>query len=186
MNIDWTMILKEVIPSPCYSRPFVCAAGGFPYTHDIIVVGNEVATNLETNWWSSWDPRYGFKFERFLDDYTEQRRKKRERTGKNIRDISNTRLRFNRVHSNGIKAVETNASKGDGISDSNKDVVRILLENMQKANLKAVVAHGKKGEGLVASFQSQGLITVPIFMPGHFYNLGYSRIDNLCDEIKAL
>ena len=186
MNIDWTTILKEVIPSRCYSRPFVCAAGGFPHTHDIIVIGNEVATNLETDWWSLWDPEYGFNYERFLVDYTEQRRKKRERTGKNIRDISSTRLRFDRVRSNGIKAVETNASKGDGISDSNKAVVRILLKNMQKENLKAVVAHGKKGEDLVASFQSQRLITVPIFTPGHFYNLGYTTIDNLCDEIKSL
>ena len=36
---NWTQILKAVIPSPCYERPFVC--DGFPDTCEVLVIGGQ-------------------------------------------------------------------------------------------------------------------------------------------------
>ena len=41
---NWTQMLKAVIPSPCYERPFVC--DGFPDTCEVLVIGENPATPL--------------------------------------------------------------------------------------------------------------------------------------------
>ena len=83
---NWTRILKEVIPSPCYERPFVC--DGFPCTCEVIVIGDNPATRLTTDWWSFWSDTSGFDYNHFLEVYQTER----DRAGKG--QVSNTRRRW--------------------------------------------------------------------------------------------
>lgn len=177
---NWTSLLNEVIPLRCNSRPFVCR-NGFPDADDVIIIGQEVATNLDTNWWNWWNAKTGFDYQRFETDYLEYRRKK----GKIYKDgtpkPSDTRICYNLIHKEGINAVETNAS--------HSEVVKLLIENM---SLKAIVAHGKDAKDLVDRFQSQRVIALPdarIIRTKHF-GRGFSYIGEesdlatLCANIK--
>ena len=182
MSIDYRILLLNIgIPSPCYSRPFVCGASGFPEQHHVLIMGTEVVTNLGTNWWDYWDPESGFNYDRFNDEYVKIRKQRGERTSK-----SPTRFRYDRIRENCIKAVETNTSKGDGVRDSNRDVVKFLIEKMH--NLKAIIVHGPIAHKLIDHFQSQDAIRIPdeyIFRIERMYNASYDYIDSICEKIKG-
>ena len=198
MHNNWKELLKEMVPYPfCGYRPFVCRneKNGSPEAHDVLIIGKEVATNLDSNWWCFWDwePEPRFIYERFEKDYLEHRRRNREYFKK-----SRTRYCLDAIHSRGINAVETNASKGatnssEGIDawDSNKDVVQLLIK---KLPLKSIVAHGDEAQNLVRDLRMEGVIHLPddrIFQKSHFgWGVSYkdddSSIGRLCEDIKRL
>lgn len=173
--IDWNSLLKDVIPSPCFERPFVCE--GFPSESSVIVIGENPATPLSVDWWNYWDESAGFNYQKFLDAYLEER----SRIGKGI---SNTRRRLNRFRDNGVSCVETNAFRnekldGAGQGAPNYDVLNLLISNMPK--LKAIIAHG----GVAQEFMKQASIPTGIlrYKTRHFRIEGYSKIDSICEGL---
>ena len=134
---DWTTILKEVIPSPCYDqRPFVC--DGFPDACEVIVIGENPATKTNIAWWTWWKDDTRFDYKSFMESYNSERDKP-----------SRTRRRLDRIRSKGINCVETNAYSNEqsgGVSQSieNYAVLDVLMKNMPL--LKGIIAHGKKAQ----------------------------------------
>ena len=181
MSLDCrSTLLNSWIPSPCYYRPFVCGAGGFPEQHNVLIIGREVATDLDTNWWSYWDAETGFEYDRFIADYVARRAQMGVQALK-----SPTRQRYDRIRARGIKAVETSSSKGDGDDYSNRNVVKVLIQKME--NLKAVIAHGRIAHRLIDHFASKGVIRIPdeyIFRVERMYNASDESIDNICEKIE--
>ncbi len=180
MPINWTERLKEVISYPCCNyRPFVCRneENGFPDSHDVIIIGEDEKTKLDTNWWDFWNPESGFDYKRFETYYLEYRRKIGE-SGE-----SRTRTCLDLIHADDINAVETNTSHAK--------VVKLLIENMP---LKAIVAYGVPAKTLVSDFQSQRVITLPderIIREKHFsrgfsYRGRDSDLERLCEKIKLI
>ena len=51
--------LHRLIPDPCFDRPFVC--DGPPESCDVMVIGENPATKMGTDWWSFWDDEKGFR-----------------------------------------------------------------------------------------------------------------------------
>lgn len=182
MSIDYrSALLNSGVPSPCYYRPFVCGAGGFPEQHNVLIMGREVATDLDTNWWSYWNAETGFDYDRFIADYVERRAQMGEDALK-----SPTRQRYDRIRARGIKAIETNASKGDGDDYSNSAVVKVLIDKMK--DLKAVIAHGGIAHKLIDLFASKGVIRIPdeyIFRVEPMHNASDESIDNICEKIES-
>ena len=68
---DWKALLKKVIPSPCFDRPFVC--DGFPSASNLMVIGENPATSIDKDWWLFWNTETGFDYEAFLADYREKK-----------------------------------------------------------------------------------------------------------------
>lgn len=176
---NWTQILKAVIPSPCYERPFVC--DGFPDTSEVLVIGENPATRLTVDWWSFWEDTTGFDYNHFLGVYQAERTK----AGKN--PVSHTRLRLNRMQDNGLNCIETNAFRTEGIDStkhdiSNRAVLEVLLSNMPL--LKAIIAHGTVAHKCLDEIKVP--VNVQTFRPRHFSRESYAEIDRICQEIGAL
>ncbi len=186
---DWTAILKAAgVPSPCDSlRPFVC--DGLPCSCDFIVVGENSATELETDWWNFWSDEGGFVYSRF----EEVRAEKCDNEGKG------TRARLDRImERTDIKCVITNVfsnEKPDGAGatpKSNVGVLCALLENMPQ--LRAVIVHGEKAKkkwreenlGDIGFVRKNRLADndMVLFTP-HFIYMGYDRLARICDTISA-
>jgi hypothetical protein len=122
----WTTALSAVIPSPCFERPLICR--GLLSESQLIVIGENPATEMSENWWQYWDDQSGFDYDAFLYKYM----KKRAANGKNI---SPTRRRLNRIHENGISCVETNAHQnekpdGAGVGVPNSKIIALLIKKM--------------------------------------------------------
>ena len=176
---NWTQILREVIPSPCDERPFVC--DGFPDTCEIVVVGDNPATPLTTDWWSFWSDASGFDYNHFLEVYQAER----NRVGK--RPLSSTRLRLNRIRDKGLNCIETNAFGNEGSDGtrhniSNYDLLKVLLSNMPL--LKGIIAHGKVAHECLDYIEVP--VNVKIFRTSHFSRISYAEIDRSCQEIRSI
>jgi hypothetical protein len=174
----WTSFLEEVIPSPCYERPFVC--DGLPSASIAIVIGENPATPLMKNWWDYWDEMSGFDLDVFVEHYIEERQLR----GKGI---SNTRRRLNRIRENGVKCIETNAyqnEKPDGVGEgvSNFALLNVLIS--QNENLKAIIGHGK----IAQEFLDRVIVPngVKTYRPRHFRMESYDEIDRICADIKSI
>lgn len=182
MSIDYrSLLLNTGVPSPCHYRPFVCGAGGFPEHHNVIVVGQDPSTRLDTNWWDYWDSETGFDYDRFIAEYVKTRKNQGNSTSK-----SSARLRLDRIRLNDIKAVETNASKGDDVPDSNRNVVKFLIEKMH--DLKAIIAHGAIAHRLIDHLQSEKETQIPdecIFRIDPLRSTSFDEVDNICEQIKS-
>ena len=63
MATDWTALLKQEIPQPCFERPLVC--DGLPDASTVIIIGENPATDVEKNWWAYWDEKKGFDYDNF-------------------------------------------------------------------------------------------------------------------------
>lgn len=175
----WTKLLKRVIPTPCYERPFVC--DGTPDESVAIVIGMNPATVTDIDWWSFWSDKKGFNYGAFLGHYENTRSK----NGKG--SVSKTRLRLNRLRDNGIKCIETNAYKNekpDGVifGISNYAVLSTLLNNAN--NIKAIIAHGDDAHKFVDQANIKN--DIRIFKTKHFIYVGYDEIDAICNETHAL
>ena len=175
---NWTQMLQAVIPSPCYERPFVC--DGFPDTCEVLVIGENPATPLTVDWWSFWEDTSGFDYNHFLEVYQAERR------AAGRRSESNTRLRLNRIRSNGLNCIETNAFRNEGLDGtrhgiSNHAVLEVLRNNMPL--LKGIIAHGKDAHKYLDNIEVP--VAVKTFKLRHFRQESYKEIDRVCQEIGA-
>ncbi len=186
----WEELLKvkAKVPDDCTGlRPFVCR--GFPCQSEAIIIGQNPATKLDTNWWDFWSDERGFEYEKLTLKYSEVRPK-----------ISPTRrnlAHFRKHH--GIPCVETNvycneAERGEEEEKvANDRVVEVLLDNMPR--LRAVIIHGAKAQKFISrDRRGQGISNslgrlvargVKIFHMCHLCNASYGCIDTICDWIKA-
>ena len=176
---NWTQTLRRVIPSPCDERPFVC--DGFPDTCEVIVIGDNPATRLTTDWWSFWSDTSGFDYNHFLEVYQTER----DRAGQ--RPVSSTRLRLNRIRDNDLNCIETNAFANEGSDGtrhniSNYNVLKVLLSNMPL--LKGIIAHGKVAHECLDQIEVP--VAVQTFKPRHFFQESYAEIDRICQEIRGI
>ncbi len=180
--VDWTALLKSVIPELCMDRPFVC--DGFPDKSCVIVIGENPATQMDKCWWHYWSKDTGFNIKAFKRDYEVKRMER----GK--RPVSNTRRRLDWLRENGIRCVETNVYRnekagGAGAGTPNYDVLNLLVRNMPA--LCAVIAHGKVAHRLAEEFAEK--YTFPkdtkIFRMRHFRMDSREAIEGICQEIKA-
>jgi hypothetical protein len=176
----WTNRLGKILPCPCYFRPLVC--DGLPDASEVIVIGENPATELEANWWSYWDPTQGFHYDKFISDYKMERRASRKST-----EISATRSRLARIRGHGIRAIETNIYSnerpdGAGPGISNIAVINTLIADM--VGLLAIVAHGNKAQQALKHIQIP--TDIAVFETRHFSRIGYSKIDEICEQIAGL
>lgn len=173
MADDWTDWLESLLPRPCFSRPFVC--DGPPAACNVIVVGENPATQIGSDWWSWWHGADGFDLPAFMADYRSRRPR-----------IAGTRLRLERLRAHGLDVLESNVHRneramGHGPGAANLDLLRGAIDRMP--NLRAVVAHGK-----VAADALHGLdlpAGVTFTTTPHFRLVSYAVIDQLAAEILA-
>ena len=68
---QWADELRELIPKPpCRDRPFVC--DGLPELCDVVVIGENPAQIMNSDWWGFWDVNR-FNFGKFEKAYKEAR-----------------------------------------------------------------------------------------------------------------
>jgi hypothetical protein len=118
--------LGSLIKKPCYDRPFVC--DGLPRSCDVVVIGENPATKMNSDWWDFWDDENGFNLSKFEKAYQEARQ------ADDKPPISPTRLRLKRLRSNGLKCFETNFFSneqlgGHGVGISSEDLLRTLIDH---------------------------------------------------------
>lgn len=65
--------LAALIGRPSTLRPFICE--GSPLTADVFIVGYNPATRLDGDWWTFWDPAYGYRKADWMAGYSAQRGK---------------------------------------------------------------------------------------------------------------
>ena len=176
---NWTQILKAVIPSPCYERPFVC--DGFPDTCEVLVIGDNPATRLTVDRWSFWTDTSGFDYEHFLEVYKTERHKAGKRS-----KLSPTRWHLKRIRDKGLNCIETNAFRNEGSDGtrhdiSNHAVLEVLLNNMPL--LKGIIAHGTVAHECLDNIEVP--TNVQTFRSCHFSRASYEEIDRICQEIGA-
>jgi len=85
--------LRNTLPEPCYDRPFVC--NGLPQSCTVMIIGENPATQMQSDWWSFWNDETGFDLSRFETSYSEARIV----AGK--RPLTNTRRRLNKFRNAG-------------------------------------------------------------------------------------
>jgi hypothetical protein len=169
--MDWTSLLEKQISRPCFDRPLVC--DGLPDASSTIIIGENPGRNMKRDWWSYWNDS-GFDYDRFMADY------RAENT------IRGSRLRFCRMRDAGVKAIETNFYRDQGLGGSkrkvsNITVIQSLIDNMPK--LKFAILHGTKAHYLSRQLMvHQGL---HLELCDHFRNISYPAIDALCQSIIA-
>jgi len=168
--------LHILIPKPCFERPFVC--DGLPETCVVMVIGENPAVRLETDWWTFWDDASGFDLQKFDSAYAA----KRKSEGK--RPIPNTRARLNRLRNTGLTFLETNVYRNEGLGGhkggvSNADLLRTFLKELPR--LKAVIAHGSVAKAFLSR---QSLPShVRYFPMQHFKLESYKNLDAVAREI---
>ena len=175
MNL--TEYLHRTIPKPCYERPFVC--DGLLESCTVVVIGENPATEMRTDWWSFWNDKNGFDLRKFESEYQELRLA----SGK--RPISNTRIRLNRLRSNGLRCLETNVHKnerpgGRGIGSPNTDLLPVLLASLP--SLRGVIAHGSVATRYLASLALP--LGVQSYRMRHFRSESYSSIDEVAEQLR--
>ncbi|MGC9261404.1 MAG: hypothetical protein ACP5I8_15170 [Phycisphaerae bacterium] len=185
---NWTELLRHdnVIPDPCFERPFVC--DGFPDASCAIIIGENPATKMDKNWWDYWDINKGFQFKKFMDDYAQARRN----AGKNR--MSNTRLRLNRFRESGICCVETNVYRNENVGGAgtgmskNEAVLKVLVDNMPAPF--AILACGRVAERFVCEYKSRHggfpKQATELTSLRHLRLETYFNVDKKCREIREI
>ena len=169
-------LLHAALPHPCFDRPFVC--DGRPEACIAIILGENPATRLDIDWWRFWDDDAGFDLKGFEHHYQTSRRA----AGK--RPMSNTRLRLNRLRSQGLRCLEANAFinerlNGRGAGATDTPLMPVLLTNLPL--LRAVVAHGVVASKYLSKLSlPQG---VEAHHVGHFRNLSFAKLDALVQTL---
>lgn len=172
--------LHSLIPSPCHDRPFVC--DGLPQSCTVIVVGENPATDMDSDWWSYWSDETGFDLSRFEHDY-EARRRAQGRLA-----VSNTRLRLRRLRSHGLGCLEANAFAregpgGHGDGKSNSDLLRLFLSKLPQ--LKAIIVHGVGAQRAINQIELPARLHQ--FSAPHFSRrVSYDQIDDIAAQIAKL
>lgn len=178
--MDLTETLHHLLPSPCCARPFVC--DGRPEACEVIVIGENPVTKLDTDWWSFWNDASGFDLERFEEAY------ERARSCAGKRPISNTRLRLKRLRNyHGLQCLEANVfinerpgGHGGGIPCD--DLLRAFFRYLP--HLKAVIVHGKIAKEYV---NKHGIPAgIQLHFMRHFRNESYDNIAKIARCIPAI
>ena len=167
--MDWMKLLEREIPRPCFDRPLVC--DGMPDLSTAIIIGENPATDVKKDWWSYWN-NSGFDYNRFITDYASEK------------TILGTRLRFCRIRDAGIRAVETNFYRDQGLGGSKRKVsnvalIQTLVDHMPR--LKFVVFHGGKAKCLSGQIKFPPHVKTEFC--DHFRGISYPKIDALCQKI---
>jgi hypothetical protein len=167
--------LRSIIPSPCYLRPFVC--DGLPQSCEVMVVGQNPATEMDTDWWTYWSDESGFDLRRFEHDYEARRLTQRKRA------MSNTRLRLKRLRNHSLRCLETNvfAQEGPNSGGPNIKLLRLFLAELPQ--LKAIIVHGKEANDQMDQIEIPARLHR--WSTRHFRNVRYNEIDDIAAEIKA-
>ena len=171
--------IHELLPMPCHERPFVC--DGFPEDCTVIVIGENPATELTTDWWSFWSDHKGFDLRKFESVYETERRSKGERP------VSNTRKRLNWLREHGLHCLETNAFSNEGLGGhkggvSNAELLSAFLKGLPR--LKGVIAHGKVAKECLGH---QSLPSgVRSYQMRHFRSESRLNIDRVAKELLNL
>jgi hypothetical protein len=146
--------LRELLPAPCRDRPFEC--DGLPQACDVMLIGENPATDLDEDWWLHWSDTEGCNKKTTDDAYLAARRARLERKraeghmrAKLISPThSRTALLDARLRAGGSRLLVTNVyrnghPKGAGPECvSNLDILRLLFVHMPR--LAVVIVHGGK------------------------------------------
>jgi hypothetical protein len=168
--------LHKLIHQPCFDRPFVC--DGLPEQCNVIVIGENPATRLKTDWWSFWNDKTGFDLQKFERMYA------KERQLKNNRPVSNTRLRLNRLRDFGLQCLETNTFINEGSDNysgkvSNKELLDFFLKRLPR--LSGVIAHGAFAKKFLTDYSlPEG---VQKYFLRHFRSESYQNIDDAAKKL---
>lgn len=159
-------LIAEIRELPFGARPFVC--DGFPDMSDIVLIGENPATEMREDWRSFWGDETGFDIERFASAYRESRRLRVE-AGLAKGQISPTRKNLIKFRELGLKTLETNVymnerPKGSGNEPKPNTLLQLLVE--PRPNLKAVIVFGGKARRAIKRLNFQFSIK-PIFVK-HF------------------
>ena len=191
---EFARLLRDVLPAPCRDRPFVC--DGLPQSCDVMLVGENPATDLGGDWWDLWSDTDGCDKIAADEAYLAGRRARLERK----RALGQMRARFIspthdrtalfdlRLRAGNSRLVVTNVHRNghqDGAGPeaiSNLAVLRLLLVHMRR--LKVVVVQGTK-----ASKVLRGLDFPPttVKIPSrHFSRSSGLAIQQLADEVLKI
>ena len=173
--MDLNEYLHSVIPKPCDSRPFVC--DGRPESCNVIVIGENPATIMNTDWWTFWNDETGFNFVKFQEKYEEARGKKR---------ITNTRLRLNRLRQAGLLCLETNVFVNEGLGGHGStapsvDLLPTFIDKLPQ--LRGVIAHGSVAGKYLANITLR--VGVQRHVMRHFRSVSYSELDRVARAILS-
>jgi hypothetical protein len=177
-KMSLTESLHRILPKPCYDRPFVC--DGRPDSCDVIVIGENPVTKIDTDWWSFWDDDNGFNPGKFEEAY------EKARSAVDKRPISNTRLRLKRLRRKGLRCLETNVFRneqpdGHGGGVAGDDLLRVFFEYLP--HLKSVITHGEIAQRYLNK------LTLPVGVTSHcmrhFRSESYENIDNVTRQILS-
>jgi hypothetical protein len=157
--------LRALIPNPCPLRPFVCK--GLPQSCNVLVIGDNPATQMGTDWWRWWNDETGFDLNAFERDYKARRRA----IGK--REESPTRRRLGILRDCGLACLETNGfanerSDGHGAGPSNLALLRLFIARLP--GLRAVIAHGNEAHRVLARIDAPA--SIRRWTPPHFSSRG--------------
>jgi hypothetical protein len=177
--VNWTKALENVIPVPCFERPFICS--GFPDSCDVVVLGGNPVTPLGVDWWSFWTDSRGFDYQGFLAFYRNRRLRRKENP------LSQSRLRIHRLRENGMSCLEVNLFRSERPGAEARGlccrtVLGFLLPNMPL--IKAFIVHGDEAQRHFDSINLPNAIR--IFQTRDLGQESYAYIDEICDEIDSL
>lgn len=171
--------LHNILPRPCYERPFVCDG---PAEQCIaVVVGENPATDTRVDWWSYWSDSTGFNFSAWTAHYA----RAREQRGKN--PTSPTRLRLNKLRSLGVRCLETNVffnerPDGAGQGASNADLLALVFTTLP--GIRFVIAHGDTAKDYMQTRSIPPHIA-KVFRTRHFRLESYQTVERIASEILA-
>jgi hypothetical protein len=145
-----------------------------------MIIGENPATRMQSDWWSFWDDKTGFDLRRFEASYSEAR----ILAGK--RPVTNTRLRLNRFRDAGLNCIETNVyrnerANGHGGGVNSREMLHALLNHLPQ--LAAVISHGKIANEFASSLSLPP--TVQRFEQAHFRSESYVNTDRVIGQLLS-
>ena len=165
---DRTDLLDRILPRPCHTRPFICE--GFPDQQDVVVVGENPATQMDADWWEYWRPHGGFDRNRFMEDYRKRRPV-----------LRGTRARLERMKvEHGLRVLETNIANEriDGAGRNPTDNAWLL--RLVVGQDIPVIVHGKKAQRAV----SLGFPELKSIPTRHFSRISFDELDRLSSDLR--
>jgi len=172
--------LRKLLPEPCRDRPFEC--DGLPQTCDVMLIGENPATDLGEDWWLHWSDAEGRNKKAVEDAY----RAARKTQAKLISPTHSRTVRLDdRLRAGGSRLLVTNVyrnghPKGAGPERvSNLAILRLLLAHMPR--LAVVIVQGNK-----ASKGIRGVAFPRGIKPNkclHFSRQSHMAIEKLANEV---
>ena len=159
----------DLLPRPCFQRPFVC--DGFPEDQEVIVIGENPATETNVDWWKYWNDELGFDRVAFMLDY------------KKLRNISGTRARLERMRTvHGLRVLETNVASNEKLDGAGNDAIDNTALLGMLLDGRPTIVHGRKAE---AALERNGLMPVNSICVGHLSRMSYQTLDEICEKVRS-